>query len=141
MYRTSSSSCSYEDHETINSNSNSNSNPSMYIDISIQHPSMASSFLMPSPPSYSSPLLLNPNSYSSTNNGYLHRSNSSHSLPIYHNHCLRGSVNTPTSTPIFSSSSPSLSACREILDFNSMPMRRVFSTGDLQVIRVITLIN
>ncbi|KAJ3684016.1 hypothetical protein LUZ61_013180 [Rhynchospora tenuis] len=124
MYRTSST-CSYEEQETFNS--------SMYI--SIQQPSMNSSssfssFLNPSPPSYSSSFLNPNNSYS--NNGYLHRSNSSQSLPIYQNHHIQDFVNNPTTTTIFSSSSPPSSSCRDFLDFNSMPVRRVFSTGDLQ---------
>ncbi|KAJ4772193.1 CCT motif family protein [Rhynchospora pubera] len=123
MYRTSST-CS-EELEAFNS--------SMYI--SIQQPPMNSSssfssFLNPSPPSYSSSFLNPNNSYS--NNSYLHRSNSSQSLPIYQNHHIQDFVNNPTTTTIFSSSSPPSSSCRDFLDFNSLPVRRVFSTGDLQ---------
>ncbi|XP_078180889.1 uncharacterized protein LOC144574724 [Carex rostrata] len=137
MYRTSSSSCSHEDHETT-----FNTNTSMYI--SIQNPPITcsnsnfSSFYNPSPPSYSSPSssFLNPNynSYNSTNNnGYLHRSNSSQSLPIYQNHHhIQDFVNNTTTSTIFSSSPTSSSSCRDFLDFNSVPVRRVFSTGDLQ---------
>ncbi|RZR78200.1 hypothetical protein BHM03_00003475 [Ensete ventricosum] len=64
-----------------------------------------------------------------TSGCYLHRSSSTHSLAFHHRHLLK-SIDAPPQ-PAYSSS-PSSSSC-DRLNFNASPVRRVVSTGDLQV--------
>ncbi|RWW50258.1 hypothetical protein BHE74_00043522 [Ensete ventricosum] len=64
-----------------------------------------------------------------TSGCYLHRSSSTHSLAFHHRHLLK-SIDAPPQ-PAYSSS-PSSSSC-DRLNFNVSPVRRVVSTGDLQV--------
>ncbi|CAL9053255.1 unnamed protein product [Musa banksii] len=60
---------------------------------------------------------------------YLHRSSSTHSLPLRHH--FPDALNPPPPPPPPLSSSPSSSSC-DYFDFNAGPVRRVLSTGDLQ---------
>ncbi|KAJ3680845.1 hypothetical protein LUZ60_015334 [Juncus effusus] len=122
MYRTSStSSSSYGDNQEP-------FNPSIFISSNQVPPTVinghfSSSYANPSPHSYNYSSSFPSNSY----NSYLHRSDSSQSLPM--NHYMQELANKSS---VFSSSSPSSSSGHEFVDFYSGPMRRVFSTGDLQ---------
>ncbi|WOK96931.1 zinc finger protein CONSTANS-LIKE 2-like [Canna indica] len=61
---------------------------------------------------------------------YLHRSSSTHSLPLHHH--IPDTLNAPPRPqPLPQLSSSPTSSC-DYLDFNAVPMRRVLSTGDLQ---------
>lgn len=59
-----------------------------------------------------------------SNNYFMHRSCSTHSFTH--------SVPDPAPNPFFSSASPP-SSVSDFLDFHHEPVRRVYSTGDLQV--------
>lgn len=59
-------------------------------------------------------------------------------LSIYSTSSLPSNQFAMHNTPVFnSSSSSSSSSSGEYLDFNSSPVRRVFSTGDLQVVSLL----